>query len=212
MLRFFLNAGVGLALLVLAAGWSVAAPWLSANKLITVWTELSSYWLCLAGVIWGAVAYALNRSESKTWLSTETRCVVGVCAFVVVLALSLSSNRVFLFWKLRTIPASAWPEMIADLEKVGTLSAESGTNYLSGAKAPPKSLQQLGLGNDYAGGSAHIASFPNYSGVIADIEFGNKIRVWGLHFGPEKALSEFCPNCRGVRVGPNALFYMGSRG
>jgi hypothetical protein len=212
MLRVLLNANFGFALMALAVGWSAAAPWVSANKFITVWTELTSYWLCFMGVTWGAVAYAMNRSQSKTWLGTETRCIVGVCALAAVVALSLSSNRTFFFWKVRTIPTSAWPEMIADLEKVGKLSAESGTNYLSGAKAPPKSLQQLGLGNDYAGGSAHTVNFPNYSGVIADIEFGSKIRVWGLHFGPEQALSEFCPGCRRVRVGPNAFFYTGSRG
>jgi hypothetical protein len=198
--------------MTLAVVWSMVASWFSANRFITVGTELNSYWLCLGGVVVGAVACIWNRSEGKPLLAVEMRYVVGVCAFVAVVSLSLSSNRTFFFWKMRAIPAKAWPEMVSDLERVGKLSAESGTNYLSGAKAPPKSLQQLGLGNDYAGGSAQWVSFPDYRGVIADIEFGNKIRVWGLHFGPEKSLSEFCPNCRRVRVGQNAFFFLGSRG
>lgn len=201
-----------IALMALALGWSTCAPWLSANKLISVWTELTSYLTCLIVVICGAVLYIVSRNASKTWARIDTRSVVALSAFLAVVALSLSSNRAFFFWKSRAVPVDAWSQMILDLERVARLSAETGTNYLSSAVPPPMSLRQLGLGNDYAGGSGHLVNSPEYTGVAADIEFGNKVRVWGLHVGSEMSLNEFCPDCRHRRVGPNAFFYVGSRG
>jgi hypothetical protein len=209
MYKNLLDAHTGLALIVLSVTWSVAGPWLSANKFITVGTELTFSLLCFLVMVFGAVIYFLNLGELKLRLGIGIRGIVGICAFLAVAALLLSSNRMFFFWKLRAIPSSAWSEMVLELEKTGKESIESGTNDLAGTKAPPKSLQQLGLGNDYVGGSAHSGDFGN-KGIIVNIEFGNKVRVWGLRLGPEKALIEFRPNCRFVRVGQNAFFYVGS--
>ena len=110
---------------------------------------------------------------------------------------------------LRTDPLT---KMVSDLEMVARLAPPGETLHLSSMKAPPKSLQQLGLGDDYDGINATWVTHPDYSGAAGDILFGNKSRAWGLWLGTEKSLEGFCPGCRRAHVGTNAIFFVGPRG
>ena len=213
MRRILLGTRFGMALLALAVVWSVAAPWLSANRFMSVVWEFNSYCLCFLGVICAAAAYISGNSGSRTWVRTAVRYIGAAGVLVVVVALWLSSNRAFFFWKVRAIPQSAWPEMLSDLDRIGRQSRESGYYDISASVAPPKSLQQLGTGTDYCGGTWTTVSSPEYNGVVAKITFGNKLRMWGIWVGPEEELTEFArPICRRVRVAPNAYFFVASRG
>lgn len=150
------KARVGGGLLLVAVVWSVASPWLSANRIISAWTEESCYLVALLLVLCGAFWYVRKRSEPERWLPVSLRSAAACCAFLAVVWLALHSNSAFFYWKLKAVSPSAWQQMTSDLDAVGRLSAESGTNYLSSAKPPPKSLQQLGVGVDYAGGEGSL--------------------------------------------------------
>jgi hypothetical protein len=191
--------------------WSVAAPYLCAHKLISASQEFASYLLCLAASICCIAAPLADRRSQPTG-NPILACCAGAVAAVLVLLLAFHSTQAFFAWKTRATSSRDWACMAADLQSVAEASLASGTNYLSGSKAPPVSLQELGVGGDYMGGAAHHVERPNYKGTVAEIEFGNKLRVWGLFCGPEILLHEFCPKCKYVSIQQHVFFYVGSRG
>jgi hypothetical protein len=203
---------VGAALMGIAVIWSIVAPWLSANNVITVWAELSTRWLLLLVLLFGASAHLGNLSRPWPLRSFFCRCVAATFALMMFVAMWFLSDKAFLYWKMRAIPPEAWVQMVSDVEKVGRQSAESGTNCLSGTMPPPKSLQRLGLAGDYGGGSAQFVSRPEYTGLVVSIDFGYKVRGWGLFVGPEKLAKGHWPGFERRRVGTNAFFFIGSRG
>jgi hypothetical protein len=210
-MRRLITVYVTAILIAFACIWSFVAAPLSANKLIPVIIELASYWMTLVLVI--VAGFMLIRSLQY---GVSIRVIVfGVTyvlsAIVIVLVFYRLSNSRFSYWKMKSIPKDAWPQMVTDLAKFGKQSTESGINYLPMSERPPLSLRQLGSGEDYKGGVCNIWSTPEYKGVFAIINFGYKDRNWGLCLGPESRAKEYCRGGTYVAVGSNAYFFCGPR-
>ncbi len=192
-----------------AATWAVIAARLCANLAITVSTGLTCYWLSLAAVLAGGCFYLASRGAAVAPVSRLRRLVPPLLALQLVLVGSLGSNIAFRYWRLRAIPRGAWRQMALDLESVGRQSAEGGGWHSFSRKVLPKSLHRLGLGEDYNGGSAQLVSSPEYSGVVACVNFGCSVRTWGLCVGPESFVEARWPGCKHIRVGETAFFFTG---
>jgi hypothetical protein len=186
----------------------VAATWLSAIQVITVGAELASFWLCIAVVLLGGwCASRANRVGTRRF--SIGLLTVALAIFVAAWALFLS-DLAFFHWRLRSVPAKAWANMISDMQQIASSTVDS---YIpKSKKAPPSSVRELGLVEDY--GCMHVwaDSSPAYPGVKGDVLFGYKSRSWGLWLGPENYLDSFCPGCRRVLVAPKAFFFVGPRG
>ncbi len=202
----------GCCMLVVAAVWSIAAAPLSANLVISVLAEFTSYWLALFGVLFGGYLLLRNQEQPVAPRGSLWRGPCVVLALAVVVVSWRWSDDQFVFWKTRAIPSGAWPQMTSDLEAFGRQVAQGGKTSLPMTRPPPKSLQQLGLGTDYSGGVANVWDSPQYTGVFAVITFGYKARSWGLIVGPEERAKSYCPRGTCLRVSTNAFFFIGSRG
>lgn len=196
------------AVICLGTLWSISAAWLAANQIIPVFTEATSYWLACPAVLFAMSRYLAHMRNGGAPREITNRDLLAGLAVFVAFAFWWGSDRAFVFWKLRAIPAAAWPEMVSDLEKVGRRSLEGDGYHAFNGKEIPKSLHQLGAGFDYKGGNAQRSEFPEYSGVIASVWFGYRPRTWGLYVGPEAG----CPLHMRYRVGPNAFFFFGPHG
>ncbi len=194
-----------------ASVWSAVAAFLSANRVISVFSELASYWLALIAVVTGAILLGVGGREPSTPVYFRWEPVIELCAFAVVLASWHFSDKQFAYWKMRSIPQKAWPEMVSDLEALGRATTERGQNYLSMEQPPPQSLRRLGLGVDYKGGICNVWDYPEYKGVFAIIVFGYKTRSWGLCLGPERRAQNYCKGGVCIPVASNAYFFCGSR-
>lgn len=192
-----------------AAFWSVGAPWLSAHLVISVTTELSSYWFALPTlVLLGAALYTRGGSQSKNRLLRRASGIIASCAVLFVLVAWLLCDRTFLFWKARAMSPAQWAQMAEDLEKVGRQQAAGGGPVEFDAWSPD--LRRLGMAREYNGGHGWIVSSTTYSGLIADVRFGNRSRTWGLFVGPEdqmKTLGLSGLRCR--RVSQNGFVFAG---
>jgi hypothetical protein len=198
-------------LIAIACMWSVMAAFLSAYEAISVVTELASYWLALFIVVGGGWLYLRKPSQATAQINLRFRSLVVIAAFMIVVISWRLSTSQFFFWKMRSIPRNAWPRMASDLEVFGRQMTETGINYLPTTESPPKSLQRLGLGEDYKGGVCNIWNASDYSGVFAIIAFGYKGRSWGLCLGPEMRAKEYCRRGKYVNVASNAYFFCGPR-
>lgn len=205
------TALAGALLLGIAALWSATTPWLSANLVISVWTELAAYWLSLIAVLVGGFLCFGSHSRPRARIAVFRRCLCVAFPLVVVVASWHWSNEQFFYWKMRAIPSNAWPQMVSDLETIGREVAQKGNNRLPWPVAPRESLHQLGLRQDYSGGMSSVLNSPEYSGVFAFIVFGNKVRSWGLFLGTERHVKKYCRGGTYTRVAPNAFFFVGSR-
>jgi hypothetical protein len=195
-----------------AAIWSAAAAPLSANLVISVLSELASYWLALFGLLLGACLLLTSQKRPIAPMGLVWRGFCVALALVVVVVSWRWSDDQFVFWKMRAIPWGAWPQMASDLRAFGERVAESGSDFLPAGKAPPRSLQQLGSDVDYKGGIANMWNSPQYTGTFAVITFGYKDRSWGLLVGPEERVKTYCHGGSYVRVGTNAFFFIRSGG
>jgi hypothetical protein len=204
-------ARTGAVIMGIASAWSVAAAPLAANRAISVSTELASYWLALFVVMGGGWLYVRNQNQLAAPTSLLGRRLAVLLALTVVMAAWFLSDRQFFFLKMRAIPQKAWPQMVSDLEEIGRQAAASGTNSLSSRIPLPRSLQQLGLREDYGGGMGNVWNSPEYTGPVAGVVFGNKVRHWGLCVGPETLAKEFCRGGSYVQVASNAYFFFGTK-
>jgi hypothetical protein len=202
----------GATLMWAAAGWSMIAPWLSANNFIAVRTELISYWAFLIVLMFAASAFLGNLRYSIPTRLFVLRSLGVVCVSSVFMAGWLSSDKAFLHWKMRSIRGEAWPQMAFDLESLGREVAESGTAVLPASRVPPKSLLGLGSRLDYTGAMGSVLNSPQYTGIVANVTFGYKVRSWGLFLGPEEGARSYCRGGACLRVAPNAYFFVGPRG
>jgi hypothetical protein len=199
----------GLASMGFGAIWVIAATWLAANCVITVIAELASLWLCIGAVLLGGWC-ASRASEGTTKSLPIGLLTAGLGIFVVVWAWFLSDSA-FFHWRLRSVPANTWSQIISDMQQLARSTPDAG--YLPAIrKSPPMSVRQLGLGDDY--GCMHVWADNStaYPGVKGDVLFGYKSRSWGLWLGPEESLNRFCPGCRRSLVAPKAYFFVGPRG
>jgi hypothetical protein len=195
---------------VLAILWVIAAPALSAYLIISLTAELASYWLCFFAVV--GAGYVYLRTENPEGAQKRYISPPGCMAFAVglIIILWLSSDREFDFWKKRALPAQVFPQMISDFGQMAKDAARSGTNYLSSRTPLPRSLQQLGLGEDYTGGMGNVWNTTQYTGPVGGVVFGNRVRRWGLCIGPEQIAKEFCHNGSYSLVGSNAYLFFGT--
>lgn len=199
------------ALLAMATFWSVTAACLSANGVINVRTELSSYWLCLLVVICSGFRPRGSQIHRAGRFGVFGRTAFAPCALLVVIAAWFLSNQAFLFWKMRAIPSRGWQRMASDLEKAGRMSAEDdGRSF--GAKGLPDSLRLLGSPEDLVAGRGQWINRSAYAGLVAYVHFGNKARNWGLFVGPERLAQEQWRDFKLIRVGQNAFFFIGAGG
>jgi hypothetical protein len=195
--------------------WSATSTWLAAKGIIAVSTEFACYYITPFILIVASLYYVFNRGQPKTARSLVVRGAVAtsVVAFVAVVWPLLLSNKAFFYWKMKAVPASAWPQMVSDIEKHGRQSMGADGSYGSFRSGTlPASLRQLGSGEDYLGGSGQMVAYSEYSGILAHVAFGYKPRTWGIMVGPEKAVTSFCPRCEWTRVAPNAYFFVGAKG
>ena len=192
----------------LGAIWVIVATWLSANRVITVIAELASLWLCIAAVFLGGWC-ATRTKEGEAKRLPIGLLAAGLGIFVVVWAWFIS-DLAFFHWKLRSVPASAWAQIISDVQRIASPTPDGG--YMPTKNAAPKSVHELGLGDDFGCIHAWVESSSDYPGVRGDVLFGYKSRSWGLWLGPEKSLDSFCPGCRRALVAPKAFFFVGPRG
>jgi hypothetical protein len=167
----------------IASVWSAVAALSSANRFISVLTEIASYWLALFVVLGGGWLYLRNQSQSIARRSFLYRRLCVAFALTVVIASWSLSDGQFLYRKMRSIPLEAWPQMVSDLKEIGRQAAESGTTDLSSRRPLPESLQQLGSKEDYRGGMGNMWNSPEYTGAVAGVVFGYKYRRWGLCVG-----------------------------
>ena len=189
--------------------WVVAATWLSAHRMITVIAEFASFWLCVATVLLGGwCAFRASKAHlTRVWIGLLSP---ALAVFVVVCAWFLS-DAAFFHWRLRSVQANAWAQMVSDMRQIASPTPDGG--YMPGSnKAPPVSVRELGLGDDYTGMHAWVESSSGYPGVRGDVLFGYKFRAWGLWLGPDASLDHFCPGCRRALVAPKAFFFVGPRG
>jgi hypothetical protein len=204
-------ACAGASVMGIASVWSVAAAPLAAYLIISVFTELASYWLALVVVLGGGWLYLRNQNQPVASTSFfGRRLAVGLALAVVIGSWSLS-DRQFFFWKKKAIPSIAWPQMVSDLKEIGKRAAENGTNILSSRTPLPTSLQQLGSREDYSGGMGNVWNTPEYTGAVAGVVFGSRVRRWGLCVGPEKIAKEYCRGGGYMNVAPNAYFFFGTK-
>jgi len=187
---------------------------LAANKLIAVSTEFACYYVSPLAVIGAALYYLFGGGQSKTsWALCRGAVATAVVLFVVIAWPLFLSTWAFFHWKLEAIPASAWPQMVSDLENLGRQSVEADGSYRSfHSRTLPPSLRQLGSGQDYLGGSGQMVTYSDYTGILAQVVFGYKSRTWGLVVGPERAVESYCPRCERIQVAPNAYFFVGAKG
>ena len=188
--------------------WAIAATWLSATRVITVVAELASFWLCIAAVCLGG--WCASRANENGVKGYPIGPVTVVLAAIVVVWAWFLSDLAFFHWKLKSVPANAWAQIISDMQQIASPTQDGG--YMPSKKAAPKSVHQLGLGEDFSCIHAWVAPSSDYPGVAGDVLFGYKSRNWGLWLGPEKSLDSFCPGCRRVLVAPKAFFFVGPRG
>ena len=175
---------------------------------ISVFAEISSYWLALLAVLSGGYLVLRNQERSVAPIGLVWRCLGLSLALVIVVASWISSDQRFFVRKLGSIRAEAWPQIVSDLESYGRQTAQTGKSFAWEAKRLPKSLQQLGSIVDYGGVTCNVWNTPEYKGVFAVLHFGYKGRNWGLCLGPESKAKE-CG--RYVRVATNAFFFVSSR-
>jgi len=205
--------GVALAFAGAAAAWSVLAAWLCANLYISVLIELTSYWVCLLLTLAAWLSYLWTPRILASGLSGCFRFLAMSCSAVLVVAAWLFSNSAFFYWKMKAIPQRDWPRLVSDLQSLGRHATETGVPVMMGKRQPiPRSLHQLGLGYDYIGAGGQLFESDEYTGVVADVEFGVKVRRWGLYVGPKSRLEERWRGCLHARVGTNAYFFVGPRG
>jgi hypothetical protein len=204
-------ACAGASIMGIASVWSVAAAPLAANLVISMHTELASYWLALFVVLGGAWLYLRNQNPPVGPTRFFARRLTAGLAVAVVIGSWFLSDRQFFFWKMKAIPSTAWPQMVSDLEEIGRRAAESGTNSLSSRTPIPKSLQQLGLREDYSGGMGNVWNTKDCAGAVGGVVFGCKVRRWGLCVGPEKIAEEFCRGGGYIPVAPDAYFFFGTK-
>ncbi len=194
--------------MALGSGWIIASTWLAAHRLITVFTELRSLWPCVAAVCFGGwCIYRTIEGGSKRYVIGLVTAALVV--FIPVWAWFLS-DAAFFHWKLKSLPPNTWAQVISDIQRIASPTSDGG--HMSSRKGAPKSVQQLGLGEDFRGINAWAETSSNYPGVRGDVLFGYKSRSWGLWLGPEERLDDFCPGCWRAPVASKAYFFVGPRG
>lgn len=197
-----------LVLISVATVWSAEASYLSAHQVVTVGIELYTYWLSIPLAIFCGLKYVSNRPTSQGVQGLLARSIIFLFATSLSIAAWIRSDDLFLFWKLRTIPPRAWPQMIADLKGSGRKSADNEGRFF-GADALPKSLDSLGSRADFIHGKGQWLTRTDYTGLIAYAEFGYKVRTWGLFVGPEKIVQEGWRGFRKEHVAQDAYFIIG---
>ena len=204
-------AFAGASIMGIACVWSVAAAPLAAYLTISVFTELASYWLALVLVLSGGWLYLRNHNQPVAPTGLFGRRLAVALALAMVIGSWSLSDRQFFFWKMRAVPHTAWQQMVSDLKEIGKRAAASGTNYLSSRTPLPTSFQQLGSREDYSGGMGNVWNTPEYTGPVAGVVFGSRVRRWGLCVGPEKIAKEYCRGGGYMSVGSDAYFFFGNK-
>jgi hypothetical protein len=102
--------------------------------------------------------------------------------------------------------------MELDLNELGMAAAGTTSQSTEHTIALPARLRRIGFAREYLGGSGRLVKSQEYTGLVADVAFGNKGRTWGMFLGPEHLLKERCPGFRYVRLGHNSFFFVGSWG
>jgi hypothetical protein len=126
---------------------------------------------------------------------------------VAVIASLVYSDATFLFWKRLAIPTKALPQMIADLERAGKISADNEGRSIRRAADVPRSLWALGSPADYSVLEGEWLTRPDYKGLLAaHIVFGGKPRSWGLVVEPPGMIDNLTSGSgfRYIRVATNA--------
>jgi hypothetical protein len=196
--------------MVIAAAWTFFAPWFSAHNFMDLKLERGSCWLAILAVIACGAIYAGIRPSGTGRVSRILwRCIL-LCAFLLIFFGELFSSNLFVYWKVRAIPPNVWALMASNLQKAGEMAADDGGRPVHWHELPV-SLRQLGSMDDYLGVGAGWG--PNNvvgSDFRADIEFGNKLRVWGLFVASDKVTQDqYTSTCvRAVNVAPGAVFYL----
>jgi hypothetical protein len=198
---------VGIVAMATAALWSIVASTLSAHGLITVSTELSSYFPCFVGCVVGMFLYLLDRPGFDVKGLSRLAICVGFLLSVVIFWWGLGAKS-FAFWKARMISPVQWAAMSGDLEGLITkLTPETArTGSPISRTDVPESLHALGLSRECRGGFAYRRD----EETMVYVRYGNKVRSWGLFLGTKPMVRRQFPQCRVNEVSPNAFFFIGS--
>jgi hypothetical protein len=202
------KAHAGIIILLLAVVWSVMAPWLSANQFIAVRAEVLNYKYCVLAVVCGG--FRLIQGGKSGGRRQVVRWVVLVGSLLAVCLAWFLADNAFTYWKMRAVPAAAWQQAASDLERLAKEAPTMGKNqpWANYARYLPKSIQVVGLPEDYAAGHGSAGLY-GAEGIVADVTYGFKPRTWGLFVGTEDPVREGPQKYRTIRVGTNAFFFVG---
>lgn len=193
--------------------WSFAAPWLSANQVISVFTDLSSY---IFGILLLLSAILLYILYGKAPRVRAVRLAFCTCAFFGFLWAWRHSSEAFTYWKMKTIPTAEWSRMATDLQ---TLAQETSTLATEGfweirtSERLPDSIRPLGRATECHG--VVCRTIEGYSGIIVYVAYGGPGRKWGLLVGSEEVVkanyqkfSTLLLNAKRTRVAQDAYFFV----
>jgi hypothetical protein len=200
-----LTVSVNKAAIVIAAVavlWAIIASWLTANEVIGVATEFTTYSCSFGSVLVCGLLNLWLRSNRRL-LSTLLKIVAILGALTVIIVACRFSDGTFTFWKMRTVKPSEWHQMISDLLMLDKRGRETNTKININHDETPKSFGSLGLLSDCMGGHAGIGNDPA-------IFYGVKSRRWGLEIGSNDFSHGRWATFKRVQVGENAWFFVGS--
>jgi hypothetical protein len=211
--RFPLRQWFCIAALALSLTLGVTAPLLSARHVITVRTEFGLYLYCMVAMVMSALFFWQFRpmDVKNTWFG-RAQMLLWPLLFVsvwLVFTSCVKSNTTFLKWTVRDLSPEEWAGIAADVQTLGEQSLKGKTNEervdIWSSQALPASLRFVGRKEDFLGCSVTRVEEGK---VEVRIDYGYKLRRWGVYQGPEHYLKY--PNITEfVRVSTNMFFFVG---
>jgi hypothetical protein len=198
----------GLVVVASATVWSTVAAYLSAHQLIDTITELAGYSLCLMAVFGGEAIYCLFHPggplrNGRLLLSA----LLLIAPLIIVSFFWYNSTKLFVFWKMKAVPAAAWRQMAAEVDLQARQVAKGSPPYDISREALPKSFAPLGRIRECRWVNV-IGEGDNYVGV--QVSYGGRGRRWGLVVGPMSPLKyPYLLKVKQIPVATNAIFFVG---
>jgi hypothetical protein len=201
-----LFASFGCVLCVTSVLWRLAAPFLSAAKVISVRSELSSYGPALLMALLGsALLFAFGNTSFKKplfWvLALSSLFLASPFSIYVV------GNDLFLYYSAKRLSPQDWEKVVIALDGLNPGDTGPYSEAVEKQSLPPILETAVGLKTDF-GGAFIFKGDANDAPFEAVFSYGPKSRCWGVVLGNRK-IPSYLKRVRTISVHPRLTLYVG---